>query len=78
MDDEEANHRVTPHWPTYRDTFLSLGFRLDTVRDVKDFYNAGNRSTDSCETSIPGYLHAFACDDDDALCPDPGLVSVTE
>ena len=74
VDDEEVNRRIAPHWPTYSNIFLSRGFRLDTVRDVKAFYNCGSRSHDV--PIIPGYLRSYECADDDALCPDPGLVSV--
>jgi hypothetical protein len=80
VDDDEVNRRITPHWPTYNDAFLSRGFRLDTVRDVKAFYNCGSRSRtiNSLEIPIPGYLHAYECTDDDVLCPDPGLVGVIQ
>jgi hypothetical protein len=76
VDDEEVNRRITPHWPTFNNMFLSRGFRLDTVRDVKEFYNSGGRTTHPLE--IPGYLRACECSDDDALCPDPGLVGSSE
>ncbi len=38
MDEEDVNCRVSPHWPDYRSLLLSKGFRLDTVRDVKQYY----------------------------------------
>ncbi|KAF8238639.1 hypothetical protein L208DRAFT_1387335 [Tricholoma matsutake] len=76
VDDEDVNRRITPYWPAYNDTFLLRGFRLDTVRDVKQFYNSGSCTTHSLQTAsaIPGYLiRAYDCSDNDALCPDPGL-----
>ena len=63
-DEDEVNYRVSPHWPSYRPLFKSRGFRLDTVRDVKHFYIA--RTGDICSQFVTG--------DDDALCPDLGLV----
>jgi hypothetical protein len=74
-DDEEFNRRITPHWPTYNNMLLSRGFRLDTIRDVKEFYNSGGRTAHPLE--IPGYLRAHNASDD-ALCPDPGLVGSSE
>ena len=78
VDDDDANRRITPHWPTYSNTFLSRGFRLDTVRDVKAFYSCRSQSQPATSLDgpiIPGYLRAYECTGDDTLCPDPGLVS---
>jgi len=77
VDDDEANRRIAPHWPSYKDFLLLRGFRLDTVRDVKEFYSAGYCKANSLEPPIPGYLRACECSDDDALCPDAGLVGDT-
>lgn len=77
FDDDEANRRITPHWPLYRNILKSRGFRLDTVRDVKEYYHRHTEpppvgSDDFLQMN--GFLRACANADDDALCPDAGLV----
>lgn len=71
FDEEEVNRRITPRWQSYGKILKAQGFRLDTVRDVKEFYKR-------CSESRPlGYLRACENADDDALCPDAGLVSTS-
>ncbi|KAF8559607.1 kinase-like protein [Imleria badia] len=65
-DDDYVNARLAPHWSLYRDLILSKGYRLDTVRDVREHYR---RHAALTETRL---VH-FA-DDDTALCKDPGLL----
>lgn len=72
FDDEQVNRRVRPHWPSFLDLFKLHGIQLDTVRHAKEYYN--NRSP---PVDLPGPLnlnYLYACADDDALCPDYGLV----
>ncbi|RDB21075.1 MAP/microtubule affinity-regulating kinase 4 [Hypsizygus marmoreus] len=72
FDEDEVNRRITPHWPSHRQTLRLRGFRLDTVRDVKEFYKCQSESHTSHDPGL-GYLTAFESLDDDALCPDAGL-----
>jgi hypothetical protein len=76
FDDDEVNARVIPHWSKYRDLITSQGYRLDTVRDVKEHYQRHGIATEKCavDSYLSGYLRACAGRDDDALCKDPGLV----
>jgi len=75
FDDDEVNARVIPHWSKYRDLITSQGYRLDTVRDVKEHYQRHGIATENCavDSYLSGYLRACAGRDDDALCKDPGL-----
>lgn len=68
-EEHEQDKRAQLHWPSYRALLKLRGFHLDTVRDAKAFY------TCSADGQIPEYfLLRHAADDDDALCPDAGLV----
>lgn len=69
LDDDQLNARLSPHWSKYRDLTLSKGYRLDTVRDVREHYRHYGVGADTC-----GYLRAYTTSDDSALCKDPGLV----
>ncbi|KAJ7582674.1 kinase-like domain-containing protein [Mycena floridula] len=64
-DEDDVNSRITPYWPAYQTLFKSKGYRLDTVRDAKDFYK-----TRSPDQSWPQYL---CSKEDTAICADPGL-----
>ncbi|THU90709.1 hypothetical protein K435DRAFT_841348 [Dendrothele bispora CBS 962.96] len=67
FDEEEVNCRIKPYWPKYNNLLRLRGFRLDTVRDVKEHYR-------KCNMQFPaGVRRTFSGVDDDALCPDPGL-----
>lgn len=67
------NCRIKPFWPKYQATFKRRGFQLDTLKDVKLFYNQRSQDTPSnCFVSQKN-LHTTQ-DDDDSLCPDAGLV----
>lgn len=76
FDEDEVNRRITPYWPNYRSLFQSRGFRLDTVRDVKEYYKRRQELDATFLQTITGYPHAGEAFDDDSLCPDAGLVSV--
>lgn len=80
-DEDELNTRLTPHWPSYRAAIEARGFRLDTYRDVKQFYERyweGRRLEDIDELKHRiggGYQRACnAQENEDALCRDAGLV----
>jgi len=68
FDEEEVNCRISPHWHDYQDVLKHRGYRLDTVQDVKAYY-------DRCElTRIPEpFASAENIKDFTALCPDAGL-----
>jgi hypothetical protein len=78
LDEDEVNCRVNPHWPSYVVLIESRGFRLDTVRDVKDFYERYGEQLDLCAIDLvkcmPSYSRACEASNDNALCKDPGLV----
>ncbi|EIW85161.1 kinase-like protein [Coniophora puteana RWD-64-598 SS2] len=71
--DDECNSRVFPDWNSYRCLITQRGFRLDTVRDVKEHYQQ-NIPPDQLDCDLLcGYGRACAIKDEDALCKDPGL-----
>ncbi|KIJ69363.1 hypothetical protein HYDPIDRAFT_80488 [Hydnomerulius pinastri MD-312] len=74
-DEDEINARVTPDWSKYRYVLERRGYRLDTVRDVKDHYQRHGMGIDKRDTHnyLSGYRRACAGLDDNALCKDPGL-----
>jgi hypothetical protein len=78
--EDDVNIRLTPVWHSYSSLFIRLGFRLDTVRDVKEYY----RKQGSDQHLHLDILHSSLLNrsqgqakghDDNALCPDYGLVS---
>lgn len=78
FDEDDVNRRVTPYWQKYSCVFKSRGLQLDTVRDVKLFYQ--RHSKEETVSSHLFYPMPFSeCRgekgfiDDDALCPDAGL-----
>ncbi|KAG6900868.1 hypothetical protein C0993_009986 [Termitomyces sp. T159_Od127] len=74
LDEDEVNRRLAPHWASYQNIFKIRGFRLDTVRDVKDFYNKNlPHHGPEPSASHAGYLRLCESKDDNALCPDAGL-----
>lgn len=76
FDEDEVNQRVTPNWSSYRTLFRNRGFRLDTVRDVKEYYHryVQKASPDPIyPEQFPGFLRACQYNNDDDLCPDAGL-----
>ena len=75
VDEDEINRRMKPFWPKYRTLFKLRGIRLDTVGDVKLFYKHRlEQPTQECTTKH--WLDDLnSLQDDDALCPDAGLVS---
>ena len=75
VDEDDVNCRMTPFWPKYQATFKRRGFQLDTLKDVKLFYNQRNQDTPSnCFAFQKKFHQDTTQDDDDALCPDAGLV----
>lgn len=76
FDDDEVNCRVTPSWLEYRDLLNRRGFRLDTIKDVRHFYE---QTSEDRIRELGWSSHVSRCfegRDDDALCPDPGLVRI--
>ena len=73
------NTRVSPNWYSYKCVIASRGFRLDTCKDVKEWYHrywAHQASEGRTVTkNLPGYLRACCSQDEDELCRDAGLVS---
>ena len=78
-DDEESNARLSPYWCGYRALLESRGFRLDTCKDVKEWYHdywaAQASQGHPVDQDLPGYLRACRSPDEDELCQDAGLVS---
>lgn len=74
FDEDEVNRRVTPHWPSYQSIIKLRGFRLETIRDVKAFYQ-NYLQNGSADTNLFYFSHLLACEnqDDDALCRNTGL-----
>lgn len=81
-DEEAINARRSPYWPRYRYFMISHGYRLDTCRDVKKFYEdywERRRQEEPGVLSVGGCVgYNYACRerDESALCRDVGLVSV--
>lgn len=65
------NRRVCPDWERHRKIIEQRGFHLDTVRDVKHFYEVywGEEGAKHCAE----YSRICNLPDDSALCKDPGL-----
>lgn len=78
-DDDQVNTRIYPYWEKYRSVIDKRGFRLNTYRDVKQFYERNWDQCDLDELDTQCYDHEYkrACrgDNEDALCRDAGLVS---
>ncbi|KAG1756734.1 kinase-like domain-containing protein, partial [Suillus paluster] len=74
-DEDEVNARVSPDWAKHRCHIERRGFRLDTVRDVKDYYqhHCSNIEKRELHAYLSGYYRALARTDEDALCKDAGL-----
>ncbi|KAA1471136.1 hypothetical protein DENSPDRAFT_776046 [Dentipellis sp. KUC8613] len=73
-DEDSLNIRVSPNWERYRGLFEDHGFHLDTVGDVKRFYEAyWERCAPGSDRQSAGYTRACGFRDDKALCKDPGL-----
>lgn len=74
-DEDEVNIRVSPDWAKYRYHIERRGYRLDTVRDVKDYYgnHCSNIDKQGLHVYLSGYHRALARSDEDGLCKDIGL-----
>jgi hypothetical protein len=81
FDEDDVNRRVTPYWQKYRCAFKFRGFQLDTVRDVKLFYQHHYSKGETVSSRLFYPMPFSECRgeqgfiNDDALCPDAGLVS---
>ncbi|PCH38059.1 kinase-like protein [Wolfiporia cocos MD-104 SS10] len=78
FDEDAVNARLSPNWCCYRAIIGKWGFRLDTCRDVKRFYQRywDGLVAQGCtisESDWPGYLRACNGGGDDDLCKDAGL-----
>ncbi|KAI0065361.1 hypothetical protein BV25DRAFT_1821753 [Artomyces pyxidatus] len=74
VDDSQLNHRLSPNWERYRNILEYRGFHLDTVNDVKLFYESRRQVASSSVLQDPwGYSRACALSEGNALCRDPGL-----
>ncbi|KAH9856970.1 kinase-like domain-containing protein [Lenzites betulinus] len=77
LDEDDANVRVTPYWCSYRSLIQTRGFRLDTYKDVKDWYHDYWASLGSeghaVSKDLPGYIRACRGKDENELCRDDGL-----
>ncbi|KAF8636580.1 hypothetical protein AX17_003391 [Amanita inopinata Kibby_2008] len=76
LDEDVVNRRMTPYWPSYLNLFKAHGFRLDTIRDVKQYYDVrGSAHLPYAILHSPSsdYSRVHKSEDDDALCPDYGL-----
>ncbi|RPD66228.1 kinase-like protein [Lentinus tigrinus ALCF2SS1-7] len=77
IDEEAVNCRISPYWCAYRSIIEARGFRLDTCRDVKQWYHdywaveASQGRT--VIRDLPGYLRACRGQDENDLCQDAGL-----
>ena len=77
-DEDDHNHRVVPHWQSYRHLLESHGYHLDTCKDVRQFYLKywESRNIKQSVESCAGYRSACREGrDEDELCKDEGLVS---
>ncbi|KAI9070383.1 hypothetical protein FKP32DRAFT_1558061 [Trametes sanguinea] len=77
VDEDACNMRLTPYWCEYRCIIASRGFRLDTYRDVKQWYHdyAASLGPDgrALLRELPGYARACRGRDENELCRDDGL-----
>ena len=73
VDEDEINCRMKPFWPRYQVIFKQRGFQLDTLKDVKLFYNQRSQNPPNNCLASQKYFHQDI-QDDDSLCPDAGLV----
>ena len=77
MDEDELNSRVKPVWERHRRVLERRGFRLDTARDVRRYYECFLRDGQTLSV-CDREAYAKACQaDDDALNGDAGLVRVS-
>ncbi|KAI0797918.1 kinase-like domain-containing protein [Abortiporus biennis] len=76
-DEDDINCRMAPNWCAYRQLIEKRGFRLDTCRDVKQWYQHYWEMMSSqgqhVSRDLPGYTRACSIDDENDLCKDAGL-----
>lgn len=79
IDEDDVNVRMAPNWCAYRHALERRGVRLDTCRDVKQWYQDYWESLVSqghhVSRDLPGYARACSIPDENELCKDAGLVS---
>lgn len=77
LDEEDYNVRMAPNWCAYRHMIERNGFRLDTCRDVKlwyqNYWETLVAQGESISKDYPGYRRACSADENE-LCKDVGLV----
>ncbi|KAI0341553.1 kinase-like protein [Trametopsis cervina] len=77
LDEDDVNVRMAPHWYSYRQLLERRGVRLDTCRDVKqwyqDYWAALSSQGHKVTKDLPGYARACSMPDENALCKDAGL-----
>ncbi|KAI0035083.1 kinase-like domain-containing protein [Vararia minispora EC-137] len=72
-DEDSSNRRQTPYWQEHRQLLHSRGFRLNTARNVRQYYEAyWANNPDPHRRGCAEYQRARALHPD-ALCGDPGL-----
>lgn len=78
FDEDDVNVRMAPNWCAYRHLLDRRGVRLDTCRDVKQWYqdyweSLLSQGYNVCK-DLPGYARACSIPDENELCKDAGLV----
>lgn len=80
FDEDAVNGRIVPDWCAFRHIIESRGFRLDTFRDVKQYYQHYCETLGSLDPEtaheLPGYARACRGLNDNDLCKDLGLVGI--
>jgi hypothetical protein len=81
-DQDEVNSRTVPDWLRYRDLLGYSGFKLDSYRDVREFYERSSWFRSLTVDVSNGVLSEYSrvCRDyeENALCKDAGLVCIPE
>lgn len=81
-DDGSSDFRVSPEWSRYGPIIERRGYRLETVRDVRAFYERlaaqGCQGLPSQHVSVPQHWIGYPqnAEDENDLCKDRGLVSL--
>lgn len=75
-DDDELQVRLIPCWNYYRSLLEKHGFRLETVRDVRAFYDQLCQQKNIDCHAFPGYIRTRGATDDNEILRDAGLVRI--
>lgn len=70
--------KLAPCWSHYQSLLEQHGFRLETARDVKAWYQEACQGTTADYRTMPGYIRACAVVDETILYKDTSLVSCLE